>query len=53
MVRIRVSDNGQGFDTQQVERKGLVSMEERATAIGARVYITSQPGNTVVEILLS
>ena len=52
VVRIRVSDNGQGFDTQQVERKGLVSMKERATAIGARVHITSQPGNTVVEILL-
>ena len=51
-VRICVCDNGIGFDTHQVTRKGLASMAERASAIGARLQISSQPGNTAVEILL-
>ena len=52
-VRIRIQDNGRGFDATQVQRKGLTSMEERATAIGAQVGICSQAGATVVEILLA
>ena len=52
-VRIRIHDNGRGFDTTQVRRKGLTSMEERATAIGAQIGICSQPGETTVEILLT
>jgi signal transduction histidine kinase len=51
-IRIGVCDNGIGFDTRQVARKGLSSMAERATAIGARLQISSKPGSTVVEILL-
>jgi hypothetical protein len=52
-VRIRIQDNGRGFDTTQVQRKGLTSMEERAAAIGAQIGICSQPGATTVEILLA
>lgn len=52
-VRIHIQDNGCGFDTAQVHRKGLTSMEERAAAIGAQVGICSQPGATTVEILLA
>ncbi len=52
-VRIRICDNGRGFDTRQVNRQGLASMEERAAAIGAQVQISSQPGATVVEIALA
>ena len=52
-VRIRIQDNGCGFDTTQVRRKGLASMEERAAAIGAQVSISSQPGASILEILLA
>jgi hypothetical protein len=51
-IRIRVCDNGRGFDPSSVQRKGLVSMEGRALAIGAQLAVHSQPGSTVVEILL-
>ena len=51
-VCIRVCDNGVGFDPEQVVRKGLASMEERATAIGAQLRVYSQPGNTVVALLI-
>ena len=52
-VRIRIQDNGRGFDTTQVQRKGLNSMQERAVAIGAQVSTRSRPGETTVEILLA
>jgi signal transduction histidine kinase len=51
-VRIRICDNGRGFDTARVHRGGLVSMQERVLAIGAQVGISSQSGATVVELLL-
>lgn len=51
-VRIRIGDNGRGFDTTAVQRKGLASMQERARAIGAQIQISSQPGETFVDILL-
>ena len=53
LVRIRVCDNGCGFDTTATPRKGLGSMQERAAAVGAQLHISSQPGETVVEILLA
>ncbi|WP_372825912.1 sensor histidine kinase [Polaromonas sp.] len=49
-IRLRIVDNGRGFDAALPPRKGLLSMRERATAIGVAVSITSQPGRTVVEI---
>jgi signal transduction histidine kinase len=52
-VRIRICDNGRGFDASAVRRKGLVAMQARAQAIGAQVSVSSHPGETVVEILLA
>ena len=52
-VRIRICDNGRGFDTTAVRRKGLVSMQARALTIGAQVSVCSHPGETAVEILLA
>ncbi len=51
-ARLRVVDNGRGFDPQQVQRKGLASLRERALAIGAQLALISVPGQTVVEITL-
>lgn len=51
-ARLRVIDNGNGFDPDRVQRKGLGSLRERAAAIGARLDISSAPGQTAVEIVL-
>lgn len=53
LVRIRICDNGCGFDTSAIQRKGLDSMQERAAAVGAQLHISSRPGETVVELLLA
>lgn len=52
-VRLRVIDNGCGFDVSQPWRKGLMSMRDRATAIGGALVLQSAPGHTVVEILIA
>ena len=49
-VCLRIVDNGRGFDATLPPRKGLLSMRERAAAIGVAVVIDSRPGRTVVEI---
>jgi signal transduction histidine kinase len=51
-IYVRVIDDGCGFDPQSKGKKGLASLRERATAIGAQLEISSQPGKTVVEIQL-
>ena len=51
-ARLRVIDNGTGFEPERVQRRGLSSLRERAAAIAASLLITSAPGNTVVEIML-
>jgi len=51
-AQLRVIDNGRGFDPQQARGRGLNSLRERAAAIGARLDVTSAPGQTVVEITL-
>ena len=56
-VRLRVSDDGAGFDPDAVPRRagglGLISMRERAHAVGASFDIVSRPGRgTTVEVLL-
>ncbi len=45
-VRLRVRDNGRGFDQDMVspEHLGLRIMQERAAAIGARISVTSGIG---------
>jgi hypothetical protein len=52
-VRLRIVDNGRGFDATVAWRKGLLAMRERARAIGAVLSLQSAPGRTVVEIQLS
>lgn len=52
-ARLRVVDNGRGFDPERAQRKGLASLRERAAAIGVGLDVSSQPGQTVVEIRLS
>lgn len=52
-ARLRVVDNGRGFDPERVQRKGLASLRERAAAIGVGLDVSSAPGQTVVEIRLS
>ena len=57
-LRLRVSDAGAGFDPATVTRGGgsrfgLVSMRERAAAVGAELWIHSLPGvGTTVELAL-
>lgn len=44
-MRLRVRDNGQGFDTAQSSAgMGMGTMRERAEAIGAVLNVTSAPG---------
>ncbi len=49
-VRLRIVDDGRGFDPTVAGRKGLASLRDRAKAIGARLQIDSGPGRTVVDI---
>jgi len=48
MIELNVTDDGSGFDLESVRRSGsglgLVSIEERAYALGGEVHITSHPG---------
>ena len=45
---LTVADDGCGFDPGELsvrsQRLGLTSMEERAAALGARLAISSRPG---------
>ena len=47
-VDMTISDDGSGFDMEAVRRQssglGLISMEERAHAVGADVHIRTAPG---------
>jgi signal transduction histidine kinase len=54
ILRVTIRDNGSGFDIEQETRPaslGLLSMRERAAAIGARLEIASRPGDGTVVIL--
>jgi signal transduction histidine kinase len=45
-LRLRVSDNGQGFDVaQQTDGNGLASMRRRAAALGGSLLVDSKPGH--------
>jgi signal transduction histidine kinase len=52
---LRVSDNGSGFDTEQVRpgRYGLVGMRERAQALGGALTVSSCAAGTRVELALT
>ncbi|MGW4651785.1 GAF domain-containing sensor histidine kinase [Kitasatospora sp. NPDC004289] len=54
-ARLRVADDGQGFDPDAVRRAGrhlgLVSMRDRAAAVGGTLSLESAPGRgTVIEL---
>lgn len=54
MMRVTIRDNGAGFDTGGARRPtslGLLSMRERAAAIGADFEIMSRPGGGTVIIV--
>jgi len=58
-VRLRVSDDGCGFDPDHVQviadiaHFGLIAMRERVEALGGRFRVTTAPGHgTVVEASL-
>jgi signal transduction histidine kinase len=57
-LRVRVADDGRGFDPAGRTSSGspgfgLVSMDERARALGGEMRLASQPGGgTVVELAL-
>jgi signal transduction histidine kinase/ligand-binding sensor domain-containing protein len=55
VVRIRICDNGCGFDLETASRKphhmGLANMRERAESIGAALHVRTSPGQgTEIEI---
>lgn len=52
-VQLQIIDNGHGFDVSRSKRKGLLSMQERADAIGVTLRLSSAPGRTVVEITVA
>ena len=54
-VRLRIVDDGRGFDPSQVAagHLGLAGMEARAARIGAKFTCRSQPGaGTTIEVLV-
>ncbi len=54
-IRLRVTDDGQGFDVGGVgpRRRGLVGMRERVELLGGTLQLQSAPGEgTRVEVLL-
>ena len=52
-VRLQVIDNRRRFDPARPGRRGLLSMHERARAIGVTLQLHSAPGRTVVEITIA
>ncbi|MEV6780015.1 GAF domain-containing sensor histidine kinase [Streptomyces syringium] len=55
VAALRVTDDGQGFDPSAVRRAGrhlgLVSMRDRASGVGGRLTVTSEPGKgTTIEM---
>ncbi|SCK30832.1 Histidine kinase-, DNA gyrase B-, and HSP90-like ATPase [Streptomyces sp. WMMB 714] len=51
-VRLRVADDGRGFDPKAVRKAGrhlgLVSMRDRAQCVGGRLTVQSEPGKGAV-----
>ena len=53
-LRVSIRDNGSGFDPESAGRSvslGLLSMRERAAAIGADIDIISRPGAGTIVVL--
>lgn len=51
-LHLSVADDGRGFDPTQVPRRGLGAMRDRVQALGGTLHLRSEPGHTLVEVLL-
>ena len=54
LLRVTIRDNGAGFDPEHARRPtalGLLSMRERAAAIGATFAVTSRPGDGTTVVI--
>ena len=54
-LRLTVEDDGVGFDTSRLSKRGfgLITMRERAESVGARLAVRSAPGlGSAVEVVL-
>jgi signal transduction histidine kinase len=43
-IRVKVADDGSGFDAKRTRGMGLLGMEERVKRLGGKISVTSQPG---------
>jgi signal transduction histidine kinase len=49
-IRVKIADDGSGFDAKRTRGMGLLGMEERVKRLGGRITVTSQPGaGTTIE----
>ena len=51
-IRVRVVDNGNGFEVTSSWERGLLTMKSRAARIGAHLDIQSGPGGTAVGVVI-
>jgi signal transduction histidine kinase len=55
VLRLRVEDDGVGFDPEAIQASGfgLVAMRERAAALGGELHVDSRPsGGTRIEVVI-
>ena len=49
-IRVKIADDGSGFDAKRTRGMGLLGMEERVKRLGGRIKVESQPGTgTTIE----
>jgi signal transduction histidine kinase len=49
-IRVKVADDGNGFDAKRTRGMGLLGMEERVKRLGGKITVNSQPGaGTTIE----
>lgn len=54
-INLEITDDGRGFDPARANRKagvGLPGMRERAVQLGGSLAVASQPGKTVIRVVL-
>jgi signal transduction histidine kinase len=50
VIRVKIADDGSGFDAKRTRGMGLLGMEERVKRLGGRITVTSQTGaGTTIE----
>ena len=53
MARLKIADDGNGFDTKRTRGMGLLGMEERVKRLGGTISIDSRPGSgTTISVAL-